>query len=270
MAASRCSTSGWPRRSREHLERVPSIRRPSRVPRHLPPGPAIPRHRALHVVRSRSRGRRGRSPDGYLGARAPCSTRCLAGRRAFEGPTLTDTLAQILTSDPDWSKLPSATPPALSALTAAACARICACGCSRRGCSTGAGRSRQQRQHPRRADPALRGAAVFTGAAVVFAASLALFSGPPQRRGAPPPANSGSCRRGGFLRAPRRFEDGNSLAMSRDGRTMAWVGEPAAHAGSGCGRSTSLTRKHSPARKRRRVRFSPQTVSGSVFLHRLR
>lgn len=41
---------------------------------------------------------------------------CLAGRRAFEGATLSDTLAHILTSDPDWSKIPATTPVAMSAL----------------------------------------------------------------------------------------------------------------------------------------------------------
>ena len=41
---------------------------------------------------------------------------CLAGRRAFEGSTLSDTLAHILTSDPDWSKLPATTPTAMSLL----------------------------------------------------------------------------------------------------------------------------------------------------------
>jgi serine/threonine protein kinase/Tol biopolymer transport system component len=35
----------------------------------------------------------------------------LTGRRAFEGPTLTDTLAAILEREPDWQALPSTTPP---------------------------------------------------------------------------------------------------------------------------------------------------------------
>jgi Tol biopolymer transport system component len=37
----------------------------------------------------------------------------LSGRRAFPGPTVTDTLAAILERQPDWSALPASTPPAV-------------------------------------------------------------------------------------------------------------------------------------------------------------
>jgi len=40
----------------------------------------------------------------------------LAGKRAFEGEDVTDTLAAIVRGEPDWSVLPSPTPPALRAL----------------------------------------------------------------------------------------------------------------------------------------------------------
>ena len=40
----------------------------------------------------------------------------LAGRRPFEGDTITDTLAAVLKSEPDWSALPADTPPPLMAL----------------------------------------------------------------------------------------------------------------------------------------------------------
>ena len=40
----------------------------------------------------------------------------LTGRRAFEGKTLTDTLAAIVHSGPDWSGLPSDTPSAVERL----------------------------------------------------------------------------------------------------------------------------------------------------------
>jgi Tol biopolymer transport system component len=40
----------------------------------------------------------------------------LAGARPFPGPTMTDTLAQILERDPDWTKLPAATPGTVHAL----------------------------------------------------------------------------------------------------------------------------------------------------------
>jgi Tol biopolymer transport system component len=35
----------------------------------------------------------------------------LAGRKAFEGETVSDTLAAVLKTDPDWSRLPATTPP---------------------------------------------------------------------------------------------------------------------------------------------------------------
>jgi eukaryotic-like serine/threonine-protein kinase len=37
----------------------------------------------------------------------------LSGRRPFAGDSISDTIAAVLTSDPDWSALPGATPPAL-------------------------------------------------------------------------------------------------------------------------------------------------------------
>ncbi|MFI4942793.1 MAG: protein kinase [Burkholderiales bacterium] len=40
----------------------------------------------------------------------------LSGRRLFEGETVSDTLAAVLKSEPDWSALPPSTPPALRAL----------------------------------------------------------------------------------------------------------------------------------------------------------
>ncbi len=41
---------------------------------------------------------------------------CLAGKRAFEGETVSDLLARILEREPDWSLLPTSTPPRLLAL----------------------------------------------------------------------------------------------------------------------------------------------------------
>ena len=40
----------------------------------------------------------------------------LTGRRAFDGPTLTDTLAAVLEREPDWAALPARTPPAIRRL----------------------------------------------------------------------------------------------------------------------------------------------------------
>ena len=41
---------------------------------------------------------------------------CLAGSRAFHGETVSDTLAQILTGEPDWSALPANTPACVKSL----------------------------------------------------------------------------------------------------------------------------------------------------------
>jgi len=41
---------------------------------------------------------------------------CLTGKRAFEGETVSDTIARILERAPDWSRLPAATPPRLQEL----------------------------------------------------------------------------------------------------------------------------------------------------------
>jgi Tol biopolymer transport system component len=40
----------------------------------------------------------------------------LTARRAFEGEDVTDTIAAVVTRDPDWSRLPASTPPAVHAL----------------------------------------------------------------------------------------------------------------------------------------------------------
>jgi serine/threonine protein kinase len=40
----------------------------------------------------------------------------LSGRRAFEGATITDTIAHVLEREPDWTQLPSATPPGIRRL----------------------------------------------------------------------------------------------------------------------------------------------------------
>ena len=41
---------------------------------------------------------------------------CLTGKRAFEGETVSDTIARILEREPDWSRLPKSTPPRLKDL----------------------------------------------------------------------------------------------------------------------------------------------------------
>jgi serine/threonine-protein kinase len=52
---------------------------------------------------------------------------CLTGRRAFQGDTITETLAAILKGDPDWNALPSDTPPAIRRLLGRCLARDHSC-----------------------------------------------------------------------------------------------------------------------------------------------
>ena len=44
----------------------------------------------------------------------------LTGRRAFDGDEVSDVLASVLKSEPDWSRLPADTPPALGTRCAGA------------------------------------------------------------------------------------------------------------------------------------------------------
>ena len=45
-----------------------------------------------------------------MGGRAQVRDEMLARRRAFAGESVTDTLASVLRSEPDWSALPANTP----------------------------------------------------------------------------------------------------------------------------------------------------------------
>ena len=40
----------------------------------------------------------------------------LTGRRAFDGEDVTDTIAAVVTKEPDWSRLPASTPPSVERL----------------------------------------------------------------------------------------------------------------------------------------------------------
>ena len=193
---------------------------------------------------------------------------CLTGRRAFAGSTLSDTVAHVLTSDPDWAQLPAATPAAMSAVIR----RCLRKDLRQRMQSAGDVRLALEDDDGNATTAAVRRSSraawlVFAGAAVMFAGSLGLFLSTPSasRERIPPIA----VRADVVLQdqAPLWFEDGNSLAMSRDGRTIAWGGT-AARADSGSGRSTSSKRECSPARKRHRLRFSRRTVSGSASSRR--
>ena len=41
---------------------------------------------------------------------------CLTGKQLFEGETVSDLIAKILQTEPDWSRLPAATPPHIRTL----------------------------------------------------------------------------------------------------------------------------------------------------------
>ena len=75
----------------------------------------------------------------------------LSGRRAFEGATVSDTLAAILFREPDWTALPEQTPAPLPGSSAAACGRPCTSACAtsamRRSRSTRS--SLKSRRYPR-------------------------------------------------------------------------------------------------------------------------
>jgi serine/threonine-protein kinase len=150
---------------------------------------------------------------------------CVTGRRAFAGSTLSDTLAHILTSDPDWSRLPANTPAAMSALIRRCLRRDL----RQRMQSAGDVRLALEDDDGNTSTPVVRRSSraagwVFGGAVVLFASALALFL---SNRSAPQELVPPTAVRADVVfpdQAPLWFEDGNSLAMSPDGRLMAWVG----------------------------------------------
>ena len=110
-APSRSSTSVSRRRSDSSLE--PRRRRansPTLTARATAAG-HDPRHRRLHVAGAGARQGR-RPPRGHLGVRLSCSTKCSPARALRRGHR-SDTIAAVLTKDPDWSKIRSDAPPAL-------------------------------------------------------------------------------------------------------------------------------------------------------------
>ena len=73
-----------------------------------------PWHRRVHEPRA-GEGPAGRQAERHLGVRRVLYE-MLTGRRPFDGDDVSDTLANVLKIDPDWSALPSDTPPALRTL----------------------------------------------------------------------------------------------------------------------------------------------------------
>jgi serine/threonine-protein kinase len=152
-----------------------------------------------------------------------------AGQRAFDGASMTDTMAAILTRDPEWSRVPATVPPALTALIGR-CLRKDA---RQRVQSAGDVRvALEECAHaPAAASPSVSGprvgpgwvalagvAGVLVGAwAWAFlsqpAATAPGMALPPVRAVLELPAD-----------APLWLDDGESVAFSRDGRLMAWIG----------------------------------------------
>jgi Tol biopolymer transport system component len=149
----------------------------------------------------------------------------LTGRHAFDGDTSSDTVAAVLRAEPDWSGIPSATPPAVVRLLH----RCLEKDPDRR--QRDAGDARLELDEP----PGMRPGAVRRGwrspvvaAAVPLALVAGVWAGASwfRDRSAAPPA----------ARAPVRFELntdaaapvfvtlGGALAISPDGRTLVYTG----------------------------------------------
>ena len=114
MAPSRCSTSDWRRR---WIRRRP---RPASRRRRRSPVPALTRMgvilgTAAYMSPEQAKGRAAdkRSDIWAFGC---VLFEMLTGRRPFEGQEISDTLASVLKSDPEWHALPATLPPSVRAL----------------------------------------------------------------------------------------------------------------------------------------------------------
>jgi serine/threonine-protein kinase len=149
----------------------------------------------------------------------------ITGSRAFPGPTLSDTIALVLKGDPDWSRIPTATPSSLTALI-----RRCLRKEPRQRIqSAGEVRLALEEMDVSEGTPVSPTARtpwlIFGGATVLFAGALAAaaYATRPVHGivASPTPVRvSVQLPRHG----PLWFDDGVSLAISRDGRMFAWVG----------------------------------------------
>lgn len=155
----------------------------------------------------------------------------LTGRRAFPGEDISDTLASILKTEPDWTALPAEVPPALKALIQrclqkdrrervadlAAASFVLA---DARAFDDRQGRERPQAEDSARSKWALAGpmAAAVIGTTVLFSAGAWMLR--PSR--AEPVVARFSLRLSDDeqLTVPAR----RLVALSRDGRQIAWAG----------------------------------------------
>jgi Tol biopolymer transport system component len=164
----------------------------------------------------------------------------LSGRRLFEGETVSDTLAAVLKTDPDWTALPSATPPHVRRLLNRCLERdprrrlrdigeariaLQAGEGAREGASGGAGEGGRAGEEGRNGS-ATRRARRWLVPAALAAAALAFAAGWALRRPAPPPerlVGPGTVVRQltfepGLETEPSFSPDGNSVAYTTDAR----------------------------------------------------
>ena len=150
----------------------------------------------------------------------------LTGRKAFEGETVTDTLAAILTREPDWTALPAQTPASVKRVLRR---------CLDRDPKTrihDIADARLELDEPLAAGPAETAApgkpripAWLALAALVlaFAAAAGWWKALQPRSAAPPRVASFAVAVPGDARVP--FDDSPVLDLSRDGRLLVFIGE---------------------------------------------
>jgi Tol biopolymer transport system component len=145
----------------------------------------------------------------------------LTGRRAFEGDGISDLLASVLKSDPAWSAIPAGTPASIRRLLRRCLEkdprkRLSAIGDARLDLTEEDQDAVPLAASPRRALPLV--AAAAAGALVMALAGLAVW-----RTSAP--AKPAGVQRFSVLGPPDAalFPDSNSVAISPDGRMVAFI-----------------------------------------------
>ena len=115
-----CRVRGRRRNRASSRRPTPCRRRGSRPPRPtpspglLPSAPSAPARTRPGIVQARGPDRR--PPCGRLGLRRRALRDAGRGRPGFLADTVSDTIARVLTTEPNWSLLPPGTPTALSRL----------------------------------------------------------------------------------------------------------------------------------------------------------
>ena len=149
----------------------------------------------------------------------------LTGQRAFEGETVTDVLSAVLRAEPDWSRVPAATPPAMTTLL-----RRCLRKDTRQRLADAstirleiddapAAAATPSRSGHRR--PTLRTAVLLAAVAAIAAAAAGDWW---RSRGAAPAA-APFARLAIPLPSGTELRAGSSVSLSPDGSTLAFVAE---------------------------------------------